>query len=187
VARAVLLGKLTANWIASAVHKKHIHEKVSFKFSRSCSCLVAAEPECPSALGLLSSLRLLASPLLAPWLLVWRVLASWILVSWSGYSGRPVLTLTDCQSASRSSGADRSAAVSSGLASTIRAAGIVVSTPTSAKAKPTSLRREGVSRSEISNATPAPSIARVPSMNASSKKVRRVSFTVVNFVGVASR
>lgn len=125
------LGRLTANLIASAVHKKN-YEKVSFKSSRSCGRLVATKPECSSALGPLSSLWLLASSLLAPWLLVCRELASWVLVSRSGYSGRPVLTVADCQPQLRSSGADRRCDLID-LARTIRAAGFMVSTPASLK------------------------------------------------------
>jgi hypothetical protein len=123
------LGRLTANLIASAVHKKN-YEKVSFKSSRSCGRLVATKPECPSALGPLSSLWLLASSLLAPWLLVCRELASWVLVSRSGYSGRPVLTVADCQPQLRSSGADRRCDL---ISRTIRAAGFMVSTRASLK------------------------------------------------------
>jgi len=58
-------------------------------------------------------------------------------------------------------------------------AGIVVSNPTTARVAPTAFRCSAVSRSEIRRATPAPSIARVAMMNASSGRLRWISFTIV--------
>jgi hypothetical protein len=59
---------------------------------RSGGSFITAPPERSSSLGLLSSLLrlppLLASPLLASWLLVWRVLASGLLVPWSDHGRR---------------------------------------------------------------------------------------------------
>jgi hypothetical protein len=83
------------NTSAAHNHNQQIYEKVSLRFNRSCGGFVTAQPERSSALGLLSSLlwlppRLLA-PLLARGLLVWRLLASRLLVPGSSRSRGPVL------------------------------------------------------------------------------------------------
>jgi hypothetical protein len=83
------------------------YEKVSFRLNRSCGSPFTVQPECPGALGLLSlrssllswlPLCLLASPLLASRLLVWRILVSGLLglVSWPSHGrGGTVLTGLD--------------------------------------------------------------------------------------------
>ena len=63
---------------------------------------------------------------------------------------------------------------------TAHAAGKVVTNPTSARVAPMAFRCSGLSRSAKKSAIPAPSITRVLTMNASSGRLRRVSFITGN-------
>src|ERR1700722_6877167 len=94
--RPCLSVSAAANITPTAAYKKN--EKVSIRFNCSRSGSIAAESERSGTLGLLPSLLwwlppcLLAS-VLAWRLLVWRVLASWLLVRRSGGRRGPLLTI----------------------------------------------------------------------------------------------
>lgn len=71
------------------------------------------------------------------------------------------------------------------LPNTAQTVGIVVSSPTTARVAPTAFRCSEVSRSASRSAIPAPSMARVLTVKASSGKLRWVSFTIIEFVQFA--
>jgi hypothetical protein len=94
-----------------AVHQKrtkewNVYEKVSIRFACSLGNAIADESERAGALGLLSPLvplspHLRSSPLLAPWLLVCRLLVSGLLglEPRSSRGGSPILNWTSIRAA----------------------------------------------------------------------------------------
>ena len=73
------------------------------------------------------------------------------------------------------------------LPSTAQKPGIVVTSPTRTRVEPTAFRCSALRRSARRRTIPAPAIARVAIMNASSGRLSWISFTIVQIVEFARR